>query len=601
MGGYDHGQQAGVVHVADHHVVCGAKLWEWGTGPVGRAVGQDPHRRRRPLRRADGRRPGPTTSPTTVGSSPTRPRRSSSTGTRSAASAGSRTPTSTAAVNLEVGEDGKAVLGFNTTSEHAEAKAMLTAERQDALRGGRSTSARTSRSAARSPCPRARRRPISGPCSCRPTGSELIAYQPIERPAGQGAAQAGRARRPSRRRSRRPRSCTSPACGSSRSTTPPSTPTEYYHEALKRDPGDSRCQHDPGHPCCNKRGLLRGGREAPAQGDRAAHRRLHPAQRHRGLLPAGPCPARPAPRGRGLRRLLSRQLGQRLSHACFLSIGRDFLPRRASSAEALAEVNRALATGTLNTKALNLKAAILRRLGDGSEAYGVLRRARGSTRSTSGHSTRSDSSTRTERDKAGAAVLLGRMQTRMRGEVQSYLELATDYAAAGLWDEAIDVLQPRRRAKMLSQPTTRWFTTGSATCVEQQQDDRQGSVACFDRARQLPARLLLPLPPRRDRRPQSGHRRQSRRRPGTLLPRQPALSTSSPRRRWPPGRSRGESTAASPPCIAISAWPTTARRTTSAGRSALRAGHRLPRPRSAAVPRDSTRSTSSAMSIHSAA
>ena len=44
----------------------------------------------------------PTTSPTTVGSSPTRPRSSSSTGIRSASWAGSRTPTCEAAVNLEI-------------------------------------------------------------------------------------------------------------------------------------------------------------------------------------------------------------------------------------------------------------------------------------------------------------------------------------------------------------------------------------------------------------------------------------------------------------------------------------------------------------------
>ena len=37
MGGYDHGRGAGVVHVGNHHVVCGAKLWEWGTGSHGRA------------------------------------------------------------------------------------------------------------------------------------------------------------------------------------------------------------------------------------------------------------------------------------------------------------------------------------------------------------------------------------------------------------------------------------------------------------------------------------------------------------------------------------------------------------------------------------
>ncbi len=37
MGGYDHRRNAGVVHVGDHNVVCGAKLWEWGTGTAGRA------------------------------------------------------------------------------------------------------------------------------------------------------------------------------------------------------------------------------------------------------------------------------------------------------------------------------------------------------------------------------------------------------------------------------------------------------------------------------------------------------------------------------------------------------------------------------------
>jgi len=35
-GGYDHGRRAGVVHVGNHNIVCGAKLWEWGPGPRGR-------------------------------------------------------------------------------------------------------------------------------------------------------------------------------------------------------------------------------------------------------------------------------------------------------------------------------------------------------------------------------------------------------------------------------------------------------------------------------------------------------------------------------------------------------------------------------------
>lgn len=38
MGGYDHGKETGTVHIADHNIVKGAKLWEWGSGPRGQAT-----------------------------------------------------------------------------------------------------------------------------------------------------------------------------------------------------------------------------------------------------------------------------------------------------------------------------------------------------------------------------------------------------------------------------------------------------------------------------------------------------------------------------------------------------------------------------------
>lgn len=37
FGGYDHEKQAGFVHVADHHIAPGKKLWTWGSGEFGRA------------------------------------------------------------------------------------------------------------------------------------------------------------------------------------------------------------------------------------------------------------------------------------------------------------------------------------------------------------------------------------------------------------------------------------------------------------------------------------------------------------------------------------------------------------------------------------
>jgi tetratricopeptide (TPR) repeat protein len=38
MGGYDHGRETGTVHIGDHNIIKGAKLWEWGSGERGQAT-----------------------------------------------------------------------------------------------------------------------------------------------------------------------------------------------------------------------------------------------------------------------------------------------------------------------------------------------------------------------------------------------------------------------------------------------------------------------------------------------------------------------------------------------------------------------------------
>jgi len=38
MGGYDHGKESGTVQIGDHNIVKGAKLWEWGSGSNGQAT-----------------------------------------------------------------------------------------------------------------------------------------------------------------------------------------------------------------------------------------------------------------------------------------------------------------------------------------------------------------------------------------------------------------------------------------------------------------------------------------------------------------------------------------------------------------------------------
>ena len=56
MGCYDHGAQAGMMHVANHHVVPGKKQWTWGDERLRPGMGPAADRRGRPLYRADVRR-----------------------------------------------------------------------------------------------------------------------------------------------------------------------------------------------------------------------------------------------------------------------------------------------------------------------------------------------------------------------------------------------------------------------------------------------------------------------------------------------------------------------------------------------------------------
>src|SRR5437764_5696089 len=37
FGGYDHGREAGLVHVANHHIAPGKKQWTWGNSEFGYA------------------------------------------------------------------------------------------------------------------------------------------------------------------------------------------------------------------------------------------------------------------------------------------------------------------------------------------------------------------------------------------------------------------------------------------------------------------------------------------------------------------------------------------------------------------------------------
>ena len=99
FGGYDHAAQAGIVHVANHHISPGKKQWTWGNHEFGYAWDRnltDPTRAANTaLTSKSWPASTPTTSPTSASCSPARPRRGASTGIRFSRSARRSTRTST--------------------------------------------------------------------------------------------------------------------------------------------------------------------------------------------------------------------------------------------------------------------------------------------------------------------------------------------------------------------------------------------------------------------------------------------------------------------------------------------------------------------------
>ncbi|MHC4228634.1 MAG: tetratricopeptide repeat protein [Planctomycetota bacterium] len=166
--------------------------------------------------------------------------------------------------------------------------------------------------------------------------------------------------------------------------------------------------------------------------------------------------------------------------------------RKRDFAAALQQINNSLSTNALNAKALNVKAAILRKLGStkaarklasdvldidplnffsGNELYlahkdlGLEKRAR---------------------------KLLADLERKMRGEVESCLELAVDYGNCGFWGEAIEVL-----LRPVQNKTTFASTYPMAfyylAYFHQQKGDNSDASTYFSRASKKPTNYCFPF------------------------------------------------------------------------------------------------------------
>jgi len=433
--GYDHGKEAGTVYVANHHIAPGKKLWQWGPGPRGQMWDKI-------LTETD----GPYIEIMAGAYSDNQPdyswiqpyevkiikqywypiRRI----------AGVKNANLKAAVNLEVTEKNTAKIGFNTTSAYKNALALLTADdkvifkqwidigpdrpfcKEVALAAGvREKDLRVSLLSS--------------------TNEELITYRPVEK---EGAPM--------------PKPVEPPPAPEDIKTieelyltglrleqfhNAALEPYPYYEEALKRDPYDSRVNTELGILYC-KRGMFKEVEEKFNQSIKRltknytssksgqAHYYLGLALKFQGKYDAAYDALYKATWSYGFHTAGYYQLAE------IDCIRGDF-------DTALKHINRSIAANAWNTKALNLKSAVLRRLKRFEEsaqlaskvlAFDPLDFRAGYELYLAKHAVGL---------KKEATEAMKTLKIKSRGVAQSYLEVAVDYGNCGLWDEAIQCLR----------------------------------------------------------------------------------------------------------------------------------------------------------------
>ncbi len=485
-GGYDHGQNAGVVHVGNHHIVCGAKLWEWGPGPRGRMWDKI-------LTDAD----GPYAELMVGAFSDNQPDYSwiKPYETKTFKQhwypvrkiGGFKNANLEAAVNLELDSD-MATLGFCTTSQYSDAKVHLIAGekvilertidigparpfnvRQKVARGVEEIDLKASL--------------ISS------SGDTLISYQPVEREYDPDLPEVVKAP-PKPEDIERIEQLYFTGLRLEQIHNPRVDPDDYFEEVLKRDPGDSRTNTFLGIKDI-KRGMYekaeqklgkaieRISAEYTRPGDTEAYYQL-------GLALEAQDKSDEAYDA------FYRATWDYAFHAAAYYQLAELSCRKGDFSSALEQINRSLSTNALNTKALNVKAAILRKLGRPGEAGKIA----------SGVLELDPLDFLAMNEVYFAQAGLGRqgrakkvlsdLERKMAGRVESYLELAIDYANCGLWDEAIEVLMRpvRKKLEFAGKYPMVYYYLGY---LHQQKGDAARALRFLSQAAEMPMDYCFPF------------------------------------------------------------------------------------------------------------
>jgi len=434
LAGYDHGRGAGVAFVADRHIVPGKKLWTWGTGPEGKlwekilTETDGPYAELMIGAYSDNQPDYSWTEPYEV-------RTVRQTWFPIRKIGGLKAANDDAACNFAVREDGRAAIGFYTPAEHREARISLKSGDRE-LFGERTTLGPGQPYFKEISLPPGTKEESLALSLFTADGAELLSYKPRRKPS-----------------SPMPAPVTPPPPPKDIQTieelylaglrleqfyNPALEPYPYYEEALKRDPDDYRANTALAILYL-KRGMSK---EAEEKLRRAVKRATKNYTRPKdgeafyylGLSLRTQGKLQEAEEAFSRAAWNAAWTGPAFYEMAELACGRGELAR------ALELANLSLAGNGRNSKAVDLKATLLRKLDQRAEAKRIAADvlasdpldfwAANELYLVLGKSGQTDE----------AAKTLAALSARMRDAVPNYLELAVDYGNCAFYDEAIDVL-----------------------------------------------------------------------------------------------------------------------------------------------------------------
>ena len=437
VGGYDHAVGAGLLHVANHHISPGKKQWTWGNGEFGQAWD-------RALTDEDGPyielMTGVYTDnqPDFTWLQPYEEKSFTQYFMPYKGVGVVKNATIDAAVNLEISEDGsKAAVHVYVTSDRAAAVISLTHRGEALLRRNSHLSPQTVFSEEIG-LPEGVESHELEVAVCDSEGRTMVRYRTAAPSIEEVPDAAKPLPQPEELKTQEELYLAGLHLEQYRHAT--FEPEAYYLEGLKRDPQDSRINVAYGTlllrrglweaaEACFRQAISRLTWRNPNPYNSEAYYQLGMALKYQDRLEEA------------FTALYKAVWSADWQDAGYYSLA-QIAASRSAYEEALELVDRGLIRNAHNYKARHLRAALLRLAGDPEAAAAYARLTLELDKADFGAAWELALSLQIAGDEEEAGAVRTELERLMRGDVHNYLALASDYASAGLYREAVSVLEP---------------------------------------------------------------------------------------------------------------------------------------------------------------